>query len=454
MRFVRWVAVLALFAVGIGAVYASSVGLGGTEAAASRFLTQAAEVTDVKRTSAATGTVTSAASYGLRFGADPYLVDAGSTGSGTASSWVVKEVFVAVGDRVPAGQRLATADTTDLQSQLALAQASLERARIRLSQAEDALAEAPSKLREQIVAARESVDSARLSLRNAEDLRDDAGAGAPTRQARIGAIAARGQLREAKRDLADLQAQREKADFPDETVALSEAQAQVADLEAQVADLAGQLERASLVAPVDGVVAALNVEPGLAAPDLDAVIVDSATLQVVADVVESDIPALAVGQTASIGIDALGRQVMGTVSSIAPTTGGGTSSVVTFPVTVSLDGADEAIKPGMSADVEIEIASAAQVLAVPSVALRGSGDVYMVNVATVDGGVEPRQVSVGLVTDSLAEIRSGLQAGESVVVGVASDRSVAAGSSSGLLGGSGFPPSGFGGLRGGRTGDQ
>ena len=92
------------------------------------------------------------------------------------------------------------------------------------------------------------------------------------------------------------------------------------DLESQLADLTGQLEHADLVAPVDGVVSDVNITAGLVAPSSDALVVDSATLEVVADVVESDVSSIAVGQPAVVSIDALDTEVAGTVTSVSPTT--------------------------------------------------------------------------------------------------------------------------------------
>ena len=107
----------------------------------------------------------------------------------------------------------------------------------------------------------------------------------------------------------------------------------------------------------------------------------------------------------------------GTVTSVAPTTTGGTSSVVTFPVTVTLTDPDGTVRSGMSSDVEITFAEAADVVTVPAVALVGRDGSYMVRVLASDGSVELRPVTVGLVSETLAEIQSGLAEGESVVVG-------------------------------------
>jgi RND family efflux transporter MFP subunit len=411
---------MAMFGVGIGAVYLSTVGSGGTQAAATGFLTSAASLQDVSRSAAATGTVASADSFSLVFGETARPAGSAAASTGTAS-WTVEEVLVSVGDRVTAGQLLATASSDDLETDLALTRASLDRARITLAEAEKALADAKGDLREQLVDARSSLETARLSLRNAREQRSDATAGAALRQARIAVLQAQDQLRQAQRTVADLEEEL-AGDLPTQAIAVSEARASVVDLEAQVADLEDQLGHAQLVSPADGIVTAADLEPGYVAPVSDAVTIDSATLDVVADVTESDVASVALGQAATVSIDALDLEASGTVTAIAATTDGGTSSVVTFPVTITLTDPDGRIKPGMSTDVEITIAQASGVVAVPAVALAGSDGSYLVTVAAADGSVELRPVTVGLVTETLAEIQSGLAEGEEVVVGTSTDR--------------------------------
>jgi RND family efflux transporter MFP subunit len=410
-----WLAVGLLLTVGIGAVVMSTVGLGGTQAATTGYLTQAAQRGSVTQGSAATGTVASAATYSLAFGTEPRLSDTTSTTS-TTQAWTVDEVLVSVGDRVTAGQALATADTSDLEASITELQASLDSARLSRREAEATLQDARTQAQQDLVDATSSVAAARLSLKSARAQRNAAGDGTASLQARIGLINARDQLRAARRQRDEIN-ETLMGDFPQETIAAADAQAQVLDLESQVADLSGELEHAQLVAPVDGVVSDVNITAGLAAPPSDAILVDSAVLQVVADVVEADISSVSVGQPAVVTIDALDTSVAGTVTSVAPTTTGGTSSVVTFPVTVTLIDPAETVRSGMGSDVEITFAEAADVVMVPAVALMGRDGSYIIRVLASDGSVEMRPVTVGLVSETLVEIQSGVAEGESVVVG-------------------------------------
>ncbi|HZW02177.1 MAG TPA: efflux RND transporter periplasmic adaptor subunit [Candidatus Deferrimicrobium sp.] len=444
-RAMTWLAAGLLLTVGIGAVYMSTVGSADTQAATGSYLTQAAQRGDVTMSSAATGTVAAAATYSLAFGTDARLADTITTGSST-QQWTVDEVHVSVGDRVVAGQVLATADTSDLEDQVAETDMSLSSARITLREAESDLADARSRAQQDLVDATSAVASARLSVKSARAQRNAAADGTPTLQARIALIGARDQLRAARQQREDIAA-RLDGDFPDETIAVSQAQATVLDLESQLADLTGQLEHAELVAPLDGVISDVNITAGLLAPSSDAILVDSATLEVVADVVESDVSSVEVGQPAVVSIDALDTEVAGTVTSVSPTTTGDGSSVVTFPVTVTLSDPGEAVRSGMSSDVQITLAEAADAVTVPTVALVGSDAQYMVRVVATDGSVEMRAVTVGLVSETLAEVQSGLAEGEAVILGSDSDRAGTADEVTDFVAPGGFE--GLGGLSGG-----
>lgn len=450
-RWMTWLAAGTLLAVGIGAVFVSTVGLGGTQAASSSYLTQAATLTSVTRSSAATGAVASARSYSLAFGAEPELANVTSSAVASDRSWTVDEVLVSVGDRVTTGQPLASAVTSELETEISDTAASLELARLSLSEAQQSLADAKQTTRQQLVDATTALEAARLTLANAKVVRNDATAGNALRQAKVGYIQAHDQLRSAKR-LRDQLTEQLEGGYPAETIAVGQAEASVGDLVSQLDDLTAQLALAVLVAPVDATVSEVAVVAGLAAPSSGAIVIDSATLEVVADVVESDVSAVAVGQPAVVTIDALELDVAGTVTSVAPSTTGTSDSVVTFPVTVTLTDPPAQVRAGMSSDVEITIAQAADVIAVPAVALAGSAGSYSVQVATASGAVETRSVTVGLVTETLAEIQSGVAAGEEVIVGASAERVTSSeddvsgfGGGGGLQGlaGGGGPPAGF-----------
>jgi macrolide-specific efflux system membrane fusion protein len=375
------VAVLVLAAVGVGAIYVSLGGLSSQAAATTQYLTATATTGDVTDDVAATGTLESSARYGLVFGTGPYLVTDTSTAPQVSATYPVTKVDVKVGDTVKKGQLVATADTTDLERQLASAENSLKSARVGLNAA----------------------NATRTTA-------NDSGNADQIRQAKIGQLNAQNQLATAQQSVRDLQTQ-----------------------------IAG----ATLKAPVDGLVTEVDIQAGFDAPSGNAIVIDGSAFQITTDVVESDLANLAVGQPAAITITALGADVTGKVSSISPvatSSNSNGSSVVSYPVTVTLDSVPPKALSGMTANVTITIASATNVLTVPAEALRGSEGDYRVLTLDANGQPVSTPVTVGLVTNTTAEIKSGIDAGTAVVTGTSASRTGTT-----TTGGGGFGGFGVGG---------
>jgi RND family efflux transporter MFP subunit len=186
-----------------------------------------------------------------------------------------------------------------------------------------------------------------------------------------------------------------------------------------VDDTRAQIKQATLTAPIDGTVTAVNIAPGLDSTGT-AITIASTTYDVTADVVEDDISTMSIGQDATVTVGAINAAIQGKVSAIAPVSASSsTNSVVSYPVTVTLTGAPPDLKPGMSADISIVTASANNVLTIPSEALRGTAGDYRVQVLGADGTPTSTAVTVGLITSTSAEIKSGLSAGDIVVTGTA-----------------------------------
>jgi membrane fusion protein, macrolide-specific efflux system len=390
-------AVVLLGAVGVGAAFVATGGLPASASNTTRYLTSAAATGDVNQDVAATGALAAVARYGLAFGSDPYLASSTATAPTSQTTWPVKEVKVVAGDTVTKGEVLASADTADLKTSL--------------------------------VSAQRSVSSAQVSLRAAKTtLSDavDADVTAQIRQAKIGLYGAEGQLEQA-----------------------------IASRDA----ITAKIKRATLVAPAAGIVSAVNITAGFDAPAGVAIIIDSTGFQVTTDVVESDLADVKVGQTAAVTVAALGADLTGTVTAISPVASSSSgSSVVSYPVTVTLKDPPATLRSGMTADVTITIANATGVLTVPAAALRGTTGNYSVLLLGADGTPVAQTVQVGLVTNTLAEIKGGLTAGQAVVTGTSSALTNAAATGGGFGGGGvvAIPGGGFGGGRnnGGNGGNR
>lgn len=129
------------------------------------------------------------------------------------------------------------------------------------------------------------------------------------------------------------------------------------------------------------------------------------------------------GQAARVRVDAYpGRTIRGHVKRIADAASQAdrySSDVKVYQTVVALDEEVPGLKPGMSAEVTIQIEDVLEnVLTVPVHAIVGStemGQHRKVFVMTPTGPQE-RQVVVGLSNERMAEVRSGLEEGEQVVL--------------------------------------
>jgi membrane fusion protein, multidrug efflux system len=135
--------------------------------------------------------------------------------------------------------------------------------------------------------------------------------------------------------------------------------AAVADVDraqAIVDQLKAQLEQATLETPVSGTVVRVDVAPGETANPGQPLIIIADLQQMrieTTDLSERDIPAVEIGQLASVYIDALDETFEGKVVDIdrqAQTVGGD----VTYKVTVELGRQPNGLRWGMSAEVEIQ----------------------------------------------------------------------------------------------------
>ncbi|HEY2981711.1 MAG TPA: efflux RND transporter periplasmic adaptor subunit [Anaerolineales bacterium] len=134
------------------------------------------------------------------------------------------------------------------------------------------------------------------------------------------------------------------------------AQAEVERAVAAVEQAKAILNQAALKTPIGGTVVAINVAPGeTVVPGQVAIIVGDLTDMRVetTDLSERDVPALRIGQSATVFVSALDRELTGKVADIAraaETIGGD----VVYKVTIELDEQPTELRWGMSAEVTIQ----------------------------------------------------------------------------------------------------
>ena len=161
-------------------------------------------------------------------------------------------------------------------------------------------------------------------------------------------------------------------------VAVATTHEEIARAQSMVDAAADNVRKCRFTAPYDGVVSALNVEAGeivitgtMNNPGTEILTVsDLSRMLVRADVDEADIVDMKLSQKAKITVDALPDTFFwGTVSEIGNTAKRSITSTVegqtNFEVKVVFDSDVPQIRPGMTADVEIETATHARTLGVP-----------------------------------------------------------------------------------------
>ena len=191
------------------------------------------------------------------------------------------------------------------------------------------------------------------------------------------------------------------------------------------------LDYTNIVSPVDGTVVARNITIGqtvaasFQTPTLFLIAQDLTKMQVDTNVSETDVGAAKVGQKASFTVEAFPhRTFWGKVAQVreAPIT---VQNVVTYDVVVSIDNADLALLPGMTANTRIITDERSNVARVPLRALRFSPQGLGHSKADADASVwvlrdgTPTKVKIvaGLTDGSFAEVVSGdVKPGDPVVV--------------------------------------
>jgi RND family efflux transporter MFP subunit len=490
MRSLRVLAVVMLLVVGIGAVLVATGVLPPTSpTTAGQYITAAAARRDVTQSVVASGTVSAATTYDLRFGeasqpAGSSTTSTSANGNAPSTSWPVASVAVKVGDIVKADDVLAVADPTNASLQLVIAKANLAAAQAKLTadrsapnaatkaaasdalrQAQLQLSQASSNYSHAKSQNAISLSQARSALSRARStLAKDKAAGAPSQtisadkaavsqaqdnltstSARVAASNAQAANQVASAQLGLTSAKHDYTTRLAKATAaqLASDQASVATAQSDVDSAQLAVDNASLKAPIAGRVSAVNIVAGTTAPSGAAIEIQSSAMTVTAAFAESDVPDLKVGQTTEVTIKAVGTDpVAGTVSSIAETSASGSSGVVSYDVTVALTNPPTGLRVGMSAQVSVTIASSANVIAVPTAAVQGAGSTYVVQVVDANGQVQDVTVDVGLITSSYIEIKTGLTEGERVVIGTSTSRSGATTTGGGLFGGGGIPGGG------------
>lgn len=362
--------------------------------AAPALATTAVTRGDIEQTVEATGVI------------DAYkLVSVGAQASGQ-----IKSLKVQLGDTVKEGDLIAEIDATTQQNQVLNAQATLDQ-----------------------VKAQRAVQQA--SLREAE-----------LEFARQQQMLAAEATSRAEYDAADAKLKTARAQ-------IQSYDAQIKGRETELATARATLSYTRITAPMDGTVVAVVAEEGrtVNANQTAPTIVMLARLDLVtvnAEVSEADVVKIKAGMP--VYFTTLGepdrkyhatlRQINPAPASIAndsssssSASSSSSSSAVYYNALFDVENPDGSLRIDMTAQVSVMLKQAKGVLTIPAVALgpKTRDGQYMVRVADADGMPAPRKVRIGINNGATAEVLSGVEEGEKVVVGEGGAAAAAAGSGGG-----------------------
>ena len=384
------------------------------------------------------------------------------------TSGSVSDVNVSVGEQVTTEQVLAELEETSLPQTVIMAGVDLVNARnsledllepptdLAVKQAEQAIAKAEETVRDleryvnnlKTASTQSNIDQARASVTLAKDQLDKARedyaphenrpednlvrAALLSRLAQVQAqydAAARRlnnllgtanpiDLAVAEADLALAQAQLEDAQENYEDLMAGASTDDITAAEARVAAAQATVDLQRITAPFAGTITQIDskpgdqVSPGTLAFRLD----DLSRLLVDVQVSEIDINNVQEGQEVIVTFDAIpGKEYHGLVTEVA-LVGTSLQDVVDFIVTVEMTDADEPVKPGMTAAVNIAVSQLEGVLLIPNRAVRvkdGNRVVYILK----DGLPTPVEVTLGASSETNSQVLEGdLQEGDLVVL--------------------------------------
>jgi HlyD family secretion protein len=205
-------------------------------------------------------------------------------------------------------------------------------------------------------------------------------------------------------------------------IAIAEAELEQARL--ALIDAEETLRKATISAPFDGVITAVNIAAGERASG-EVIELVSDELKVILGVDEIDVGVLAPGQEAIITLETWpDEEISGEIVSISPSAGDGGDGIVTYDVQINLEEpAGLSILVGMTANAKLITANNENVLLVPNAAITADrqAGTYWVNLVTDEAEGSPIteevEVTIGFKDDDYTQIISGLSEGDEVLVG-------------------------------------
>jgi RND family efflux transporter MFP subunit len=311
----------------------------------------------------------------------------------------IKQINVDIGDRVKTGQVLATLEIPEMGDDLTRALAAVDRSQADVRRAQDELNRVKS-----------AHDIAELSYQ------------------RLNAVSQKRPGLVAQQEIDDAHGKDlvAEAQIAAANSALQAAQEQVRVNQAEVAKVKTMMDYTKVTAPFDGVVTkrfadtGSMIQAGTASQTQAMPVVRLSQVQrlrLILPVPEKQTPSVHIGQAVDVIVPSLHRTFPGRVSRFENKLSLETRSMNTE---VDVENPQLTLMPGMYAEVDLVMSQKNNALSVPINAIdmeQGSTDSGRVTVVTPGNRIEVRQVKLGIETANDAQIESGLNEGDMVVIG-------------------------------------
>ncbi len=176
------------------------------------------------------------------------------------------------------------------------------------------------------------------------------------------------------------------------------------------------LSNTSITSPIKGFVTSINVVPGGMASQAmpSASIADISQVEIRSSVSESLINKIKVNDKVKVFVASVSDQPLtGTITALSPAPAAGS---LTYPLIVTIDNPNAAIKPGMSAEIIMVSEKTENALVVPSNAVMIKGGKTVVAQIDANNKVILKEVTLGIDNGTSAQIKSGLSAGDKIVI--------------------------------------
>ena len=335
----------------------------------------------------------------------------------------VQTMNVDVGDRVKAGQLLATIEVPELKEDLERAAAGVKRAQQDVIKAQEDAQRADEDIR------RAEAEIKRAQAAHAE-VKLTLGRIAAVSKEQPGLVAQQEiDTAQAKERTADAQVAAAQAAHSGSRAAASSARAAIGSVKEQVSVAEADLHKlqakavfTKIVAPFDGVISkryadAGDMLRGGLSPSSPAVplvrLVHMDKLRLVFPVSSSFVAKVKAGDEVEVRVTSLGKTFPAKVARITREVEANTRTMETQ---VDVLNADGSLYPGMYAAVAMKLDRKPNALAVPLTAL-ARGKKVTVFLIKPDNTLEEREVKLGLEAPDKAEVLAGLAEGDSVLVG-------------------------------------